>query len=97
MSTLDLEGKKTILFHKLKIYINMNKYKSLKFANHKVKYSENGNGIFINLNYIEEPILNQIILFIKFCIKNKTLLDKEIYKREEIKKYYHSIDDSNAK
>ena len=32
MSTLDLEGKKTILFHKLKIYINMNKFKSLKFV-----------------------------------------------------------------
>lgn len=87
MSTLDLEGKKNYIISQVK---NLHKYEQIQIfkicKTHKVKYSENGNGIFINLNYIGEPILNQIILFIKFCIKNKTLLDKEIYKREEIKK-----------
>ena len=87
MSLQDLEGKKNYIISNVK---NLHKYEQIQIfkicKNHKVKFSENGNGIFINLNYIEESILNQIILFIKFCIKNKTLLDKEIYKREELKK-----------
>ena len=87
MSSLDLEGKKNYIISQVK---NLHKYEQIQIfkicKNNKVKYSENGNGIFINLNYIPEFIINQIILFIKFCIKNKTLLDKEIYKREEIKK-----------
>lgn len=83
----DLEGKKNYIISHVK---NLHKYEQIQIfkicKSHKVKFSENGNGIFINLNYLEETILNQIILFIKFCIKNKTLLDKEIYKREELKK-----------
>lgn len=87
MSLIDLEGKKNYIISNVK---NLHKYEQIQIfkicKNYKVKFSENSNGIFINLNYLAEFILYQIILFIKFCIKNKTLLDKEIYKRDELKK-----------
>ena len=87
MSSLDEEGKKNYIISQSK---NLHKYEQIQIfkicRKYNVKFSENSNGIFINLNYISSIIINQIVIFIEFCIKNKSLLDREIYKREELKK-----------
>ena len=86
MSSLDLEGKKNFIISNVK---NLHKYEQIQifkiFKTNNIKYSENSNGIFVNLNYLNEMILDKIIIFIKFCQKNKVLLEKEINKREQIK------------
>ena len=91
MSGLDLEGKKNFIITQVK---NLHKYEQIQifkiFRNNEVKYSENKNGVFVNLNYINEVILDKIIVFINFCQKNKVLLEKEISKREQIKKIVES-------
>jgi len=87
MSSLDEEGKKNYIISQSK---NLHKYEQIQIfkicRKYNVKFSENSNGIFINLNYLPSVIINQIVIFIEFCIKNKSLLDREIYKREELKK-----------
>ena len=50
-----------------------------------IKYTENSNGIFINLNYLSISILKKIEHFINFCLKNKDCLKREIEEREKIK------------
>ena len=90
MSSLDTEGKKNFIISHVK---NLHKYEQIQifkiFKSNDIKYSENSNGIFVNLNYLSESILDRIIIFIKFCQKNKVLLDKEIKKREQLKQIVH--------
>lgn len=43
---------------------------------HDQKFSENSAGIYFNLKYIDENVINEIIDFIDFSIKNKILLKK---------------------
>ena len=99
MSSLDEEGKKNYIITQSK---NLHKYEQIQIfkicKNYNVKFSENSNGIFINLNYLSNSIINQIVIFIEFCIKNKSLLEREIYKREEIKKILsmNKINNSNT-
>jgi hypothetical protein len=50
-----------------------------------IKYTENSNGIFVNLNYLPINILKKIEHFINFCLKNKDCLQKEISERDKIK------------
>jgi len=40
------------------------------------KYTQNNNGIFINLNWVDEPILKQINDYINFCLKSQTEISK---------------------
>ena len=86
MSSLDVEGKKNFIINNVK---NLHKYEQIQifkiFKNNDIKFSENSNGVFINLNYLTEGLLDRLIIFIKFCQKNKVLLDKEIKKREQLK------------
>ena len=87
MIPLDLEGKKKFIIQHMK---NLHKFEHIqifKILNkYKVKYSENSNGIFINLNYLGENIITQILDFVNFCIKNKDTLQLELSKREDLKK-----------
>ena len=48
-------------------------------------YTKNNNGIFVNLNWLNIDILNQINNYIIFCIKSH----KEIKKHEIMKKMYN--------
>jgi hypothetical protein len=42
----------------------------------EVKYTENKNGIFINLDDVDNNSLNEIIKFISFCKESNKVLDK---------------------
>ena len=50
-----------------------------------IRFSENSNGIFININKLSDKNLNEIILFLHFCKNNKQILKKESNLRNKIK------------
>lgn len=87
MESHDLEGKKNYIIQKVK---NLSKFEHIQIfkllTKHNIKYSENSNGVFVNLNYLSEAIITKIINFINFCIENKQLLQLEISKRDNLKK-----------
>ena len=87
MSSLDIEGKKNFIISHVK---HLHKYEQIQifkiFKNNDIKYSENSNGIFVNLNYLSENVINKIINFISFCHNNKETLNLELFKRSELKK-----------
>ena len=53
--------------------------------NNDSKYTQNNNGIFVNLNWLEYDIILQINNYIDFCIKSH----KEIKKHEIMKNMYN--------
>tara|TARA_B110000858_G_scaffold182807_1_gene222572 strand:- start:166 stop:645 length:480 start_codon:yes stop_codon:yes gene_type:complete len=53
--------------------------------NNESKYTQNNNGIFVNLNWLDYDILIQINNYIHFCIKS----NKEIKKHEIMKNMYN--------
>ena len=53
--------------------------------NNDSKYTQNNNGIFVNLNWLEYDIIVQINNYINFCIKSH----KEIKKHEIMKNMYN--------
>jgi hypothetical protein len=60
-----------------KHYINI--YKIIKDNN--VSYSQNINGIFINLTNIEDVILDKIIEYLNYVESRNTEIDSEFYKK----------------
>ncbi len=51
------------------------------FLNHQENYSENNNGIFINLNSIKESIIDQILKYIEYMnVKKNDLIQEEMKK-----------------
>lgn len=44
--------------------------------NNNSKYTQNNNGVFINLNWIEEHILMKIYDYINFCLKSQNEISK---------------------
>lgn len=49
----------------------------------KSTYTQNNNGIFVNLNWIDEDILNQIYNYVCFCLKSQSEINKyEIMKNK---------------
>lgn len=44
--------------------------------NNNSKYTQNNNGIFINLNWLDETILMQIYNYINFCLKSQSEINK---------------------
>lgn len=46
------------------------------FQRNKCSYTVNNNGIFLNLSWLSDEMLDQIELFITFCIESKEELDK---------------------
>jgi hypothetical protein len=54
--------------------------------NNTDKYSENNNGVFINLKYIDDSTINKIWEFINFSKKNKIILDTNKLDTTNIKK-----------
>jgi hypothetical protein len=68
----------------LKEYEHIEIFKIIKKKN--ITYTENNNGIFINLNKLSYKILTEINNFIIYCINNKDLFKIENNKRNNIKK-----------
>jgi len=60
-----------------KHYVNI--YKIIKDNN--VSYSQNINGIFINLTNIEDPILDKIVEYLTYVESRNTEIDSEFYKK----------------
>jgi len=57
------------------------------------KISENKNGVFINLKYLNDETIDKIQEFISFCQKNKSLLKK---KQKEHEKEMNSVNSDNT-
>ena len=53
-----------------------------------IKYSENKNGIFINMNRLPTDIIDEIKEFLEFCKSNKMELQNDIIKRDKIAKSF---------
>lgn len=54
------------------------------FLNHNEHYSENNNGIFINLNTIKESIIDDILKYIEYMnVKKSDLLTEEMKKESK--------------
>lgn len=68
----------------LKEYEHIEIFKIVKKKN--ITYTENNNGIFINLNKLSYKVLMEINNFIVYCISNKDLFKIENNKRDNIKK-----------
>lgn len=63
---------------------------------HKVKYTENKNGIFINLTKLENKVLLELYNFVDFTIKNSNYIEEENNLRENFRdKFEKEIDNSN--
>lgn len=68
----------------LKEYEHKEIFKIIK--KHNLNFTENKNGVFINLNKLTDNILMEINNFIMYCVNNKDLFKIENNKRENIKK-----------
>lgn len=49
-----------------------------------IKYSENKNGIFVNMNRLPDNIIEEIQSFLNFCKSNKMELHNDIIKRDRL-------------
>jgi hypothetical protein len=82
-----LDTKKKYIIDTIKKFTKFEQIEIFKILKkNNVKYSENNNGVFINLNILSESILDEIELFINFCITKKNCLQAEKNKREKIAK-----------
>ena len=53
---------------------------------YKINYTENSNGIFINLNKLKNEIVEELFKLVKFCEYNKTYFKDESNKLNKFKK-----------
>ena len=93
--------KKKFLKENLK-FLNETEHKEIfkLIKKNSVRFSENSNGIFININKLTENKLNEIILFIFFCKNNSRILKKNITirnKLENLVKKKQNIEKNNEK
>ena len=109
----NLELKKKYIIDTIKNFSKVEHIEIFKiFKKYNVKYTENSNGIFVNLNILNEKIINKIETFVNFCIANKDYLSSEKSKIEKMKKLiseknkiqeenlnfdHNNIDDKNNK
>lgn len=96
MCKKELEEKKTYIINKSKQFTRFEHIEIFKILKDKnIKYSENSNGIFVNLNYLDKNILDHIFNFIYFCASNKEKLNVEFQKREKIKQIVNQNTNKN--
>ena len=82
----NLEFKKKYIIDTIKNFSKVEHIEIFKiFKKYNVKYTENSNGIFVNLNILNETIINKIETFVNFCIANKDYLNAEKSKIEKMK------------
>ena len=80
----------------------MNNIHHLKFLeiikNHNIQFSENRNGIFINMNSLNKNIVNEIYIYISYVNKQEETLDQtEKIKNDFQKEFFKDIKDKNEK
>lgn len=66
------------------------------FKKKKVKYTENKNGIFINLTTLDNKMLLELQNFVDFAIQNKNTLEKENIIRDSIRDKFDKDNTSNS-
>lgn len=44
--------------------------------NNNSSYTQNNNGVFVNLNWIEDDVMNKIYNYILFCLRSQTEINK---------------------
>ena len=81
---------------------NMNIIHHLKFfeilKDHKIHFSENRNGIFINMNNLNNTIIDKINTYILYINKQEETLDQtEKIKNDFQKEFFKDIKDKNEK
>ena len=82
-----LEVKKKYIIDTVKKFCKVELFEIFKIIKkNNIKYTENNNGVFINLNIVSESILDEIELFINFCLTKKDSLQIEKYERENLAK-----------
>ena len=86
LNILSEKEKKKIVLESLE-YLNVIEHNEILkiIKKNDIHFSENSNGIFININKLSHKNLNEIILFIHFCKNNKQILKKESNLRNKIK------------
>ena len=71
---------------------NLNKIEHIEifkiFKKDNIKYTENSNGIFINLNKVDNKTLLKVRNFLKFYNNNNKKLNDYTIKRQEIENNY---------
>jgi len=82
MSSYTLEDKKRIMtkiqnLKNKKHYMHL--YKIIKDNN--VTYSQNNNGVFINLSNISDEILNKIVEYLNYLDTRNSEIDSEFYNK----------------
>jgi len=58
-------------------------------TSNNVHYTQNNNGVFLNLSNVDESIVHQISEFVEFCIMNKIQLDEYEKKMQDCKRNNH--------
>tara|TARA_B100000029_G_scaffold274425_1_gene269240 strand:+ start:182 stop:922 length:741 start_codon:yes stop_codon:yes gene_type:complete len=92
---LSYENKKMIA-NKIKCFQKEEYLEILRIVdNYREKYSENKNGIFINLSKLKDQTVIDIHNFVEFCIKNRNKLDRDNKNRDDIK-YKLGMDNTEA-
>lgn len=78
-----IELKKKFIIEKVKLFNKFERIEILKIIKkYKICYSENNNGIFINLNILNNTIIDEIEKFVNYCIIKKNHLQNEKTKRD---------------
>ncbi len=54
------------------------------FIRNNCNYSENKNGIFINMTKLEKNVIIETEEFLEFCYKNKKFLSEDNLKRKQL-------------
>ena len=82
-----VNNKKSIV-HKISYFNKEEHLEILKIIkNNNDKFSENDNGIFINLSKLKKSTFIEINKFVDFCMNNKRNLEIDNLNRDNMKKY----------
>jgi len=65
------------------------------FKEYGVEYSENKNGIFINLSFVENEVLDKLMSYLSKIKEQNLFLEKLENQKEEYKSLFFNEDDTN--
>ena len=88
MSSMIMELKRNKIIENIKtlnLFEHQEIFKIIRKDN--IKYSENSNGVFINMNKLSDNTIYEIDRFITYCNTNKSNFQKENAFRKDLKKF----------
>jgi hypothetical protein len=95
-SKMDINNNVAGLLHEIKKKTILTNIKNLNQFEHQeifkiikkynVKYSENSNGVFVNMNKLNKRTINEIEKFIRYCNGNNKMFKREYSIRNNLKK-----------